>query len=728
MARVCFIFLWLAFLFVPTLNLYSYPAAAAAVRSKEFSVFEENGKVGLKDENGHILIPAHYDALGWSDGKLSIVDKVVGYQSQGLWGLIHTSNKVITPAEYDELTPGEGSFLVAQKKSVLSQRPSFGVINTSGKNIIPFQYDGLRLSNMRAIVMSRSTMRYRFGLIDLSNKVLIPLEYQQIRSLGSLRYAVENFDHKTAIFSDEGDQVTAFTIDSISAFKKDYAIIYQNERQGIVDRNGQVVIKPIYGGIQLKDDGTIEARETDSWFFLDGDNNLHFRLETDGVKPLSANHYAVISGGKIRLTNNEFKPLHEAYLSSLSDFRDGRALYRTSSGTGVINTEGKVLIPAGYQKIIMDRSAFLVCHDIGHKNRWTILDAKGNTITEKHYQYIGPYNGAFHPVRNRDFWGAVDASGKEIITCVHDSLVYQKGNHLVVKFKGEYGIINLNENWIVTPQNNPLQLLSDELYFEFDGRITFLKSISGDIIYFSDNPLAYHGGYIREQLPSGAHWLINTSGIIIDRSNQPERTDRVFAESEGLRAIYKDGKYGFIDEEGRLRIANRYEDVKPFSDGLAAVRIRNRWGFIDRQEKLAVQPVYDRVENFERGYAIVTQENLSGIVDATGRIVLPLRYDEVVLTGQNRFRLRQGASFGLADGRGTIIIHPKYDQLTDTGNGYVIVRRGDKFGVVTLRGVSTIPMIYDGLTFDPHHNLYMAVKKSPWKKISGPPEKLAVDN
>ena len=145
MERVRLIFLGLAVLFVPTQHLYSNHKLIEDVRSDNFSRFEENGKVGLKDDAGQVLIPAIYDAIGWSNGKFSIIEKAVGYKSNGFWGLIHTSDKVITPAEFLELKPGEGSLLVAQKRSPLSQRPSFGVINTTGKVVIPFAYDGLHL-------------------------------------------------------------------------------------------------------------------------------------------------------------------------------------------------------------------------------------------------------------------------------------------------------------------------------------------------------------------------------------------------------------------------------------------------------------------------------------------------------------------------------------------------------------------------------------------------------
>ena len=57
-------------------------------------------------------------------------------------------------------------------------------------------------------------------------------------SIGSLRYAVENFESKIALFTESGKQITGFTIDSISTFKKNFAIIYQGLYQGLIDRDG----------------------------------------------------------------------------------------------------------------------------------------------------------------------------------------------------------------------------------------------------------------------------------------------------------------------------------------------------------------------------------------------------------------------------------------------------------------------------------------------------------
>jgi hypothetical protein len=267
---------------------------------------------------------------------------------------------------------------------------------------------------------------------------------------------------------------------------------------------------------------------------------------------------------------------------------------------------------------------------------------------------------------------------------------------------------------VVTPQATRLALVNGERYLQRTPKTSFLKTFDGQLIYFSDNRIEVKEGYLLEQLPSGTIWKIDMHGVITDRAIQPEGVEKVFIESEGLRAIRKDGRYGFIDNRGRLRIANRYEDVRDFSQGLAAVKIRGRWGFINHHDNIAIQPVYDEVSLFTNDVAKVRQRNLFGLVDKTGRLVVPVRYDSLVALPGKRFMVLQNNLWGLVDNSGNIIIQAKYDALTDLNNGYVIVARNSKFGLLTLEGISTIPQIYDGLVFDPYHQEYIALKKAVW--------------
>src|SRR5262245_57874344 len=132
-------------------------------RAETYNVFEENGKVGLKDDRGQVVIPAVYEAIGWSDGSVSVIERVTGYKKNCMWVLIDLDNKHVTKASFSGLIPGEGNILVAFKHSHLSLRFATGCIDTTGKEIIPFQYESAVVSDLRVIVSSKSSHQYKYG-------------------------------------------------------------------------------------------------------------------------------------------------------------------------------------------------------------------------------------------------------------------------------------------------------------------------------------------------------------------------------------------------------------------------------------------------------------------------------------------------------------------------------------------------------------------------------------
>ena len=73
----------------------------------------------------------------------------------------------------------------------------------------------------------------------------------------------------------------------------------------------------------------------------------------------------------------------------------------------------------------------------------------------------------------------------------------------------------------------------------------------------------------------------------------------------GLASIKKNGKYGFIDGNGKLVITPKFDLVGIFSNGLAAVIIDGKIGYINKKGKLVIKPIFDETQggrwsDFER--------------------------------------------------------------------------------------------------------------------------------
>jgi len=148
----------------------------------QYSTFEENGKVGMKDDVGNVVLPPSYEALGWSDGKFSVIGEVTGYRMGGLWGIINLKKEFVTKAEFEKLIYSGGESIVARKKiNTVSYKT--GCLNLRGEIKIPFVYDGITAQGLRAIVFNITSKGYQYGLIDFDNKFIVPMQYKNIITL-----------------------------------------------------------------------------------------------------------------------------------------------------------------------------------------------------------------------------------------------------------------------------------------------------------------------------------------------------------------------------------------------------------------------------------------------------------------------------------------------------------------------------------------------------------------
>jgi hypothetical protein len=684
--------------------------------SKSYTVFTENGKVGLKNELGQVLIPPHYEQIGWSNGEFSVINNVTGFRIGHLWGLINLENHRLTKQEFEELLPADGQLIIAKKKTRTSIKPLVGCVNSSGKEVIPFQYDGISISSLRAIVFTRIGNDFKYGVIDLENKTIVPQLYQEIKAIGTLRFAVKNFDDKIALYTDQGKQVTPFTIDSISFFYKNAAIFFENGSKGIIDRDGQIRLAAKYRDIAIQPDGSFKVKKVDTWRLHDGANKVVREYFADSVTVVAPNLYRIRTMDRCWLSDSQFKPMGNVTFSDIGEFRNGIAPVRSDGHYGAIDKSGNLVLQPIFNKVSVTEAGIIVMERRDGQYAFSLFDVTGVRKTARSYEDLVPAPNGMFAAKNRKHWGIVNQAGQEVVACVYDSLVQFKDDLIVVKFRGQYGIIDTAEKWIAPPRGNRLQLIGNSRYLEFAPDATHLKAQNGSVIYFTSNKFIPFSDYLLETTSSGDIWKIDFNGVIVDRQHYPrENTEKVYEESEGYRVIKRNGRYGFVDSKGRLRIANRYEDVGPFKEGFAAVKILGKWGFINLADNISVQPVYEQVFPFNNGRALVKQKGFFGLIDISGKLILPVRYEKIQILPTKNILIMTNGQAGLADHSGTILVSPRFRSINDTGKDFVVVEKAGKYGVVGYNGISTIPMIYDFVTFDPHENLFLVLEKKDWQ-------------
>lgn len=694
-------------------------------QAADFQLFEQNGKIGLKNEQGSVVLPPSFEALGWSDGSFSVAGQITGYKLNGYWGLINLNKQYITKAEFENLIYTGADRVVAIKKTSNISRKA-GSLTLEGEVTIPFVYDAINLYGMRAVVMNKIGNTYRFGLVDLANRSILPVVYNNIYQVGPLRFAVENQDGKLALFSDEGKAITEFFIDSISSFHRSHAIIYSKGWQGVMNSEGILKVDPKFSAIELQKDGGIRGLQPQTWKILDEKNKEINSIQADELHAFASDYFIVSRSGKSGLINKELQSVWPIMYDHIGPISNGLMAVEKNKKWALIDFQQKEILPFDFDSLSWDGTIALGLNKGMGKNQWTFLNQETNTRSSKKYEAIEKVNGGYFKSKKNGYFGLLSHDGKEVVHCVYDSILEVKGSLASVWFRGLFGIISTSEEWKLVPQQFHVRLVNEQRYLEQQGKNVFLKSFEGNILYFTSYPIQVMDGYLMESLPNGADRKIGFDGLEIRRVNFPTSKAVV----NGMRAIPKmeakdspplimmqrQGKFGFVDDRGRLIIPNRYDSMKPFSGKLAAFKLIGKWGYLNATDKIIINPLFDFAGDFQGGYAIASKNKKFGVVDEHGNIQLSFRYDSI-RTSKEKLLTYLSGKVGVASLQGKILVEARYDHIEQLTNGHLIIGNDNKFGLISADGLNLIPLMYSFLEYDEAKNLYLAHLKAEWVMV-----------
>ena len=90
---------------------------------------------------------------------------------------------------------------------------------------------------------------------------------------------------------------------------------------------------------------------------------------------------------------------------------------------------------------------------------------------------------------------------------------------------------------------------------------------------------------------------------------------------KGFARVKLNGKWNFINTEGKLLSEQWYDGACSFSGGFAAVKLNGKYNFIDTEGNLLSEQWYDSIFDFYEGFAAVKLDSNWYGIDTEGKIV-----------------------------------------------------------------------------------------------------------
>ena len=294
------------------------------------------------------------------------------------------------------------------------------------------------------------------------------------------------------------------------------------------------------------------------------------------------------------------------------------------------------------------------------------------TFSRESFEDVTAYHNGGIQIKLGGLWGLANTTGGIIIPCEYEQLstVDTVGNGSIVALRDDRKVVTLNmKNQVVAILNADikqiggfsqnvvsLQLSNDKWVLannkllvgetQYDGIGTAMNSaiavkmadgwgvsaLDGKVII----PFEY-GEIIADELgrsyAQGAAFVkkdgrvyLYAGGVLLPEAYE----DAQPFTNDGWAAVKKDGKWGYIDVTGTVKIDFQFENALSFSQGLAAVKLSSQtinvepeesdeenveveaktevvelWGYINTSGKTVIEPVFYKAKSFTSGNAPV---------------------------------------------------------------------------------------------------------------------------
>lgn len=509
--------------------------------------------------------------------------KYYNYMDNGKVGVIDSSGNIIVNAEYSAIripNPEKDLFICIYDYNNENGQYKTKVLN-SQKNELFGEYEEVSSIDIKEIVSNvpfeKSVLKYKkdgkYGIMDFSGKTITKPVYEQIESMpykeGELlvkkdgKYGVININGKK-IIDYKYDEITS---DSYYSKEKEYSLvgyivgIKQEEgfRYGYIDSKGKKILDTKYNKIY---------RMTQ----VEDDKNIYLVAEENGKAGLLKN--------KKQLLSYEYQSIDYESLNKVFIVKKGQ-------NYGVVNMEGKTIVNADYNDITIEGIYIYATKD----NQTEVFDINGNKQETPKYKTITPTENENYNITidSNNKYGVTNKEGNVVIPNDYYYAEYLPGDYFIVGgVEGKSGIVNSNNEPILSIKYDIVQKIED------------FNIIQAGIV--EDDVLELYNGDMKKILSMESGKVVEEKTYIkvysdketkyFSKDGQEIKNTDLFTDNK-LFAIEKNGKWGFADKEGNIKVEPIYDKVSDFNaNGFAGIRKGKKWGSIDSEGNIVIEPTY----------------------------------------------------------------------------------------------------------------------------------------
>lgn len=498
-----------------------------------------------------------------------------------------------------------------------------------------------------------------------------------------------------------------------------YNLIKENNRYGVIDREGNVLVEPNYDVIQIPNPSkpvfvcmsnySTETQEYETKVLNDKKEQILTGYETvqaipaettaDGI-PFEKTVLKYKKDGKYGLISIEGKEITKPEYEDISavKYKEGLLQVKKDGKTGIININGKEVIKAEYDTIAADnyynintkyeKTGFIVSKVEEDGYRYGYINYKGEKVLNTEFTEIERVTEIeddenIYLIAYKDGQAGLLKNAKQILDYSYEEITYNLTNNVfLVQRNGKQGIADIDGKIKIDTKYTNISFGGIYLNVEEEGNKKVID-INGNEV---------------------------TDGYIYKMMTQDGTHSIVYGEDE----IYK-----IIDNSGNVVVDNNYTYIEEIANNKYIVANYNNNGIIDLTGKTLIEPKYSSIfelENTELLQANISSTNSISLINKNMETIATMdeagveveesyirlysktgsRYFDYtgkelsvnqVFPNNAIYAKQEDEKWGFVDKDGNVKVEIDYDMVTELNEyGFAGIKKDGKWGVINEEG------------------------------------------
>lgn len=334
----------------------------------------------------------------------------------------------------------------------------------------------------------------------------------------------------------------------------------------------------------------LRVKKDGKYGLINLDGNEVLACEYDSITALKGikNSILIKKEGTFGLTNSDgttIIPTEYSEITALTDNSKSGYIVKNSEGKyGVIKCDGNIALSCIYADIkhVTDNGMYIAKADDG----WKVVAEDGTSYLEGKVENAVSINGGNVITNNNGKYGIFSIDSEAKVPEEYEELSYAFDGYYIAKKDGKYGVIGLNNETAVEFKYSAMNYNKTTDYIKAQNDNGLFDYITRDL---------------QVKLTAGNENILN-NGYISVSVNSEEKYYNYKLEEKSNKDVYsgntlfiakQNGKYGFVDANGKLIVDYIYEGAtEQNAYGYSAIKKDGKWGAIDQHGNVVVEPKY----------------------------------------------------------------------------------------------------------------------------------------